>query len=484
LPFNLPKTTELFLLMKIWSPLSTALLLGLLFALPGRAQEAAPAPLKLEQAIELALANYPALRLARAQKLAAEANIELSRTSLLPRADLLAQENRATRNNVFGLLLPQSTLPSISGPDLGARTLESAWGSAAGLLVSWEPFDFGLRQAQIDLAKAQTKQAEASENVTKLDVTFAAAEAFLAALAHEQAVRASQANVDRLETFGKAVIALVNNQLRPGVEASRTEVELVAAKNQLIQLQQNAELARIALSEAIGQPGLVAKLDPGPLLEFTPNTPAPPAVNTFAAHPLFLAQTAAIDVVKARQTTLDKSFFPRFNWQTAVFGRGTGARLDGTFREARGFYPDTFNYATGFTMTFTVSDWFGLKAKRRVERFNLQAEEARLAQVTNTLKTQEARARTLIETARKLADNAPAQVNAATETLTRSKVRYEYGLTTITEVAEAQRLLAQAEIDEAVARLGVWRAYLVAAKLQGELKSFLDQMTSVSAERK
>ena len=313
-------------------------------------------------------------------------------------------------------------------------------------------------------------------------VTFAAAEAFLAALAHEQAVRAAQANVDRLETFGKAVYALVNNQLRPGVEASRADVELVAAKNQLIQLQQQAELARIALAEAIGQPGTIAKLDPGPLLEYAPPAPAP--VNTFNTHPLFLTQSAAIAVVKARQTTLDKAFFPRFNWQTAVFGRGTGAQLDGTFREGRGLYPDTFNYATGFTVTFTPSDWFGLKAKRRIERFNLQAEEARLAQVTNTLKTQEARARALIETARKLADNAPAQVNAATETLTRSKVRYEYGLTTIPEVADAQRLLAQAEIDEAVARLGVWRAYLVAAKLQGELKPFLDQMSSVQAERK
>ncbi|MBI3423883.1 MAG: TolC family protein [Acidobacteria bacterium] len=470
--------------MKPLLSLCCALTCCLLLAPVCLAQEQAQPPLKLEQAIELALANYPALRIARAQKLAAEANIELSRTSLLPRAELLAQENRASRNNVFGLLLPQSTLPSISGPVLNNTSQTSAWGSAAGLLVAWEPFDFGLRQAQIDLAKAQTKQAGASENVTKLDVTFAAAEAFLAALAHEQAVRAAQANVDRLETFGKAVYALVNNQLRPGVEASRAEVELVAAKNQLIQLQQNAELARIALADAIGQPGTIARLDPGPLLEYTPNAPALPAVNTFATHPLLLAQSATIDVVKARQTTLDKSFFPRFNWQTAVFGRGTGARLDGTFREARGFYPDTFNYATGFTVTFTVSDWFGLKAKRRVERFNLQAEEARLAQVTNTLKTQEARARALIEAAYKLAENTPAQVNAASETLTRSKVRYEYGLTTITEVAEAQRLLAQAEIDEAVARLGVWRAYLVAAKLQGELKPFLDQMTSVSAERK
>ncbi len=455
-----------------------------LVSLPGQAQEATPETLSLAQAVESALKNYPALRAAQAQTQAVNAGVELARTSYLPRADLLWQENRATRNNVFGLLLPQSTLPSISGPVLNETTQASAWGSASGLLFSWEPFDFGLRKAQVELARKQGQQAEAGENVSKLDVTFAAAEAFLSAIANEQAVRAAQANVDRLETFGQAVLALVNNQLRPGVEASRADADLVVAKNQLIQLQQNAELARIALSEAIGQPGASFRLDPGPLLEYPPNAPAPLPVNHLAAHPLMLAQTAVIEVVKARQETLNKSFFPRFNWQTALYGRGSGARLDGTFNNARGFYPDTFNWATGFTMTFAVSDWFGLKARRRIERFNLQAEQARLEQVNNTLKTQEARARTLIEAARKVAENMPAQVNAASQTLTRAKVRYEYGLTNIAEVAEAQRLLAQAEIDDAVARLGVWRAWLVAAKLQGELKPFLDQVTSVQAEHR
>ncbi|MBL8190439.1 MAG: TolC family protein, partial [Acidobacteria bacterium] len=65
------------------------------------------------------------------------------------------------------------------------------------------------------------------------------------------------------------------------------------------------------------------------------------------------------------------------------------------------------------------------------------------------------------------------QVKAAQETLTRAKVRYEYGLTTIVEVADAQRLVAQAEIESAVARLAVWRAMLAAAKLQGDLTAFL-----------
>ena len=43
----------------------------------------------------------------------------------------------------------------------------------------------------------------------------------------------------------------------------------------------------------------------------------------------------------------------------------------------------------------------------------------------------------------------------------------------MTEVADAQRLLAQAEIDDRVARLNIWRALLLAAKIQGDLKPFL-----------
>ncbi|MDQ3009668.1 MAG: TolC family protein [Acidobacteriota bacterium] len=451
------------------------LLIGM-FSFPhaGLSQEPPRQTLTIEQAVELSLKNYPAIRAAKAQSQSAEAGIELARTTFLPRADLVWQQNRATRNNVFGLLLPQSTLPSISGPDLGARTLESAWGSAGGLLFSWEPFDFGLRKANVDLAKAQSKQASANEAVTRLDVSAAAADAFLTLLAAEQTVRATEASVERADTLTKAVRVLVENQLRPGVDSSRAEAELAGANNQLIQAQQTAELARANLAEAVGQGGTNLTINAGPLLELPPATP-PPTIN-FSLHPLALSQTAAIDVVKSREKALAHSWVPRFNWQTAVYGRGTGARLDGTFDNGRGFYPDTFNWATGVTITFPAFDFFGIRARRKAEASNAAAEQARYDQVVNTLKTQEARARILIESARKIAANNEIQLKAAQETLTRAKVRYEYGLTNIVEVADAQRLVAQAEIDAAVAKLAVWRAMLIQARLQGDLKPFLEKV--------
>lgn len=454
-------------------PALLPLILLSIFSSSGFAQDSPPHALTLEQAVQLALKNYPAIRAAKAQSESAEAGIESAKTSLLPRADLLWQQNRATRNNVFGLLLPQSTIPSISGPVLNNTTLESAWGSAGGLLLSWEPFDFGLRKAGIDLAKAQSKQASATEAVTQLDVSAAAADAFLTLLAAEQTVRAARANVERTETFSNAVAVLVTNQLRPGVDSSRAEAELAAAKNQLILAEQTAELARANLAEAIGQAGTSISIESGKLLELPP-TAAPASLN-FSLHPLAMVQTAAIDAAKAREKVLERSWVPRFNWQSAAYGRGTSARLDGTFDNGKGFYPDTFNWATGLTVSFPVMDFFGIRARRKAEASNLQAEQARYDQVINTLKAQDTRARILIESARKIAANTAVQVKAAEETLTRAKVRYEYGLTNIVEVADAQRLVAQAEMDAAVAKLAVWRALLAAAKLQGDLKPFLQQ---------
>src|SRR5271155_5356177 len=100
---------------------------------------APPAGLTLGQAVEDALKNYPLIRISQEQINAAAAGIQLARTAYLPRIDMLAQANRTTRNNVFGLLLPQNVIPSISGPVLGTNNLGTAWGSGIGTLVTWEP---------------------------------------------------------------------------------------------------------------------------------------------------------------------------------------------------------------------------------------------------------------------------------------------------------------------------------------------------------
>ena len=54
-----------------------------------------------------------------------------------------------------------------------------------------------------------------------------------------------------------------------------------------------------------------------------------------------------------------------------------------------------------------------------------------------------------------------------------ARARYESGLANLTELADAQRLLTNAEIDDSLARLQIWRARLAVAAAAGDLQPFL-----------
>src|SRR5947207_12114234 len=113
------------------------------------AQAAPASPLTLNDAVQLALEHYPAIKASHASVQAAEEGVGVARTAYLPRLDLLWQENRATHNNVFGMLLPQAVIPPLSGPVLGTRSFDTVWGSAAGAVLSWDAIDSGQRRAAV-----------------------------------------------------------------------------------------------------------------------------------------------------------------------------------------------------------------------------------------------------------------------------------------------------------------------------------------------
>ena len=449
-------------------------LIGGLAPVSAAAQGPGGGPLTLNNAIQLALKNYPAIKESRARAQAADESIGVARTAYLPRLDLVWQENRATTNNVFGLLLPQSVIPTISGPVLGTRSLgDSVWGSAAGVLLSWDAVDFGQRKAAVDVARAQTSLAKNQAALTDLDVAAAAADAYLTVLAADEGVRATRANVERLQVFFGNVRTLVDNQLRPGADQSRAEAELAVARNQVSQAVQIADIARASLAEAIGSAGASLELAAGSLAAAPQLTIAPLDVKS---HPAARVSQAAVDVVRARERTLDRAYYPKITLQSAFAGRGSGADVPGVASLGNGLWLQVPNWAIGASVTFPAFELFSINARKRVEAQNELAETARYDRTTQAITTQDAKARALITAATEIARNTPIERQAATAGESQARARYQNGLANVTEVAEAQRLLAQAEVDDAVARLGVWRALLASAQAHGDLAPFLDKI--------
>jgi len=446
---------------------------AILALMPLLCAPAAYPQITLEQAVQEAAAKYPAVRASLEQVSAAAAAVEVARDAYLPHADVGSQLNRATHNNVFGVLFSQSGLiPGMSGPVLNTNSMESVWGTAVGTLVQWEPFDFGLRSAGVEAARVARDRATAQVAVTRLAQT-AAADAYLSILAAQQTVTAARAGVDRARVLNDVVSALVKNELRPGAEASRTAAELALAETQLIRAEQAVEVGRAALSQVLGIPPAQISVQSGKLLDLPPESaglatvesPRPPE-----QHPAAAAQKGVVAEVQAREKTLDRSWYPRFNLEAGLWARGTGVRSNGSVGgAAAGLGPNIQDWAIGFSVMFPLFDLPSIKARQEVERYHERAERARYDQVLQDLNGQVARARALLAGARRVAAHTPVLLKAASDTEQQATARYKAGLNTIVEVADAQRLRTQAEIDDALARLSVWRALLALAAAQGDL---------------
>jgi outer membrane protein TolC len=423
-------------------------------------------------AVNYALEHYPAVRASLEQVSAAHANVSFARTQYLPQLNGVYQISRATQNQVDGIWLPTPITPSVEGP-ISPSSGRSFWGSQAAALFSWEPLDFGLRSARVGQARSGEDKSQADLALTELQVATAVGNYFLLTMANQQAIVAAQANVDRWQTFNKSIHVLVDNQLRPGVDVSRADAELARARIQLYQAQQAARVALDTLASLMGMAGSEIQLDGGHLLDLPQTTSL---VETLvSSHPLARDQMASVRQVQAEEKILERNDYPRLLVQAEGLARGSEVPNNGSIAgNWNGAAPARGNWVTGITILFP--DVFGFKARstqEQISKANERTQQAHYDQTIQDLTGQIRAARDQLKGAELMAQETPTELAAARQSETQSRTRYQSGLTTIVEVAESENLLAQAEMDDALARLNVWRGLFGVAYAHGNLQGFL-----------
>jgi outer membrane protein len=458
--------------------------LSALHAAGGKAQQTASPPVQqftVPEAVDYALKNYPAVRAAMEQYNAAKAGVGLAKTSYLPRLDGVWQGDRGSRESVLGVLLPQS--PNILTGTQGGVTPHSNrpfWTSGAGALLSWEPFDFGYRGAQVRSAQATEARVAAQVTLTRLGVATAAADASLALLADEQRVQAMAADVSRREVFARSVHALVDAHLRPGADASRADAELAAARTRWILAQEDNEVGGVALAQLLGLAGTRVVIDPGPLLQVPPEVKETetPVVN----HPAAQVEQGRVQEEKSRIRVLNRGYAPHFTTEGLLSARGSGEESTGNVQPgASGLGFSAYNWEAGLTVQMDLTSIFAIHERKRVEASNLRRDEALYAQTLQNLTAQQLTATAQLEGARRVAQNTPIELASSRQSELQAAARFRAGLGTIVDVAEAQSLLAQAEMDDSLARLRIWRALAELAAANGDLTPFLDAAKSTTS---
>jgi outer membrane protein len=219
-------------------------------AAPGNAHAQGSSPerplLTLEEAVAAARAHHPELRRARAEVDAAEARSAQARAPLRPQLRAGA-----------GYQLSVSDSPGVDLLDGVAveRGADLRHSLLFGITASQLLWDFGgtlsSRRAARSLAEAQAESAEAS----LLDVVLGARLAYFTAGAARALVEVASETLANQQSHHARIQAFVEAELRPAIELAQARADLANARLNLIQAENDYDLARVELNRAMGLGG-------------------------------------------------------------------------------------------------------------------------------------------------------------------------------------------------------------------------------------
>ena len=452
-----------------------AILVGTLVASPGHALadeagEPTARPYSLEQAVTDALATHPRLRASVAEEAVADARVDEAKTARLPDVGVSAQLNRSTGNTVPGAFFLTTGFAPIAGPTRGKSLDDGVWQTGASLWATWDVLSLTRQAAAIDVALASRVEASAATSARRLDVAYRAADAYIVLLEAQEAVRGARVSIDRARVLATVTRSLVDQSLRPGADAARAEAELASAQTSLARAEQARDVRRALLAEAVGNPALLVEAAPAGLLAPIDGVAARASAPS-SSHPDIAQSNAAVTRATEAQHLVSVEYLPRVDLVAALWTRGSGLFQS----PAAGLVPDTANWAAGATVTWSFLDIPTIRARARSAAASHGVAVARRDEVYVAVAGQLATSTAVLRGSLKVAKQTPATLASARAAEQQAAARFKTGLTPVVDVADAERLLAQAEVDDAVARLEVRRALLLLARASGDLGPFMAQ---------
>ena len=342
---------------------------------------------------------------------------------------------------------------------------EEVNGAAAGLAgarsMSWrwsEPFAFGPQSPATRGAQAALARARADEQLARFNAQVEAAAAFLAVVHAEDALTAATADSERRAVAAR--IAWARTEGRRGRVAEATtqaEAERVAADQRVVLARQTLAVAQAELGRATGAGTPVTAVASLPRLAAVSS--GSPGQST-TLHPSLQVYLASVEGARAQPTWLNYVLWPQARILPILSARG----------------------GVGLLAVFPIGlDWTTPLVMERADRAAARAAMARLDDAQLALASQRQIASAMMQAAGVTAVNTPAQVTAAQRTASQALVGFEAGRGRFVDLADAQALLAQAELQDADARANVWRALLDEAVARGDLAPLIARASSVAA---
>jgi outer membrane protein len=223
--------------------------LGVGLAAGDAARAADDGVLTLAEALRLAHANHPQLKVARAQTEVSAARVEVTKAPLLPQVSGSAWYQRAGGNvktaTVGGTTDPGSN-PSTAATNLGSNRY--TLGLSANQLI----YDFGQTTGKWDAAKATLRSQEQNEREFVVQVAFNLRSAYYAAAAARALVKVADETLRNQELHLRQIQGFVEAGTRPEIDLAQARTDRANARVQLINAQVAYDADKALLNQAMG----------------------------------------------------------------------------------------------------------------------------------------------------------------------------------------------------------------------------------------
>lgn len=453
--------------MGLW--LAAALVLG---AGGGGAGETPQRRVTLGEALDYARAHQPTLQAARARAEAARRDVDAARAAWLPSVGALAELVGGTANNSTATVLANG---AVDLPRVGSTRVAATpdWAPAASTLLAvglrQQLWDFGRTGANVAQARAAAELEEARSRGAGLDVELAVPGAFFSVRAAAEVLEASRQAAARATAHRNFAQSAVKAQLRPPIELTRAEADLARAEVAELRAEGMLRSAQVALASAVGVPEPSLDAVDGEDAALPPLLDAAQArERALAQDPLLQQAKAAADLQHARVDLLDAQSRPSLFLTAAVSGRNGGAApSSGAEPWGAGLVPLVPNYSAGLVVSWPLFDGV-TRARAESARAFADAADADVAVVRDRASQVVLLA---VERAR-LADGSmdalARAADAARANAAQAEARFGAGLGTSLELADAETLRTEADINLALGRFEARIARYALARAMGE----------------
>jgi len=398
----------------------------------------APMRLSLEQAVALALKQNPTEQIGRISAAESVQDKNITRSALLPQADLRASEslNRINLQAEFGgkPLIPAASgflLPNHIGP-YQIISAGPTFGTEIFNLALWKHYQ---------ASRANVNASNADSLSTREQVILLVVSQYIATLRAVANVEASRSRVELAQALYDQAADLQKQGVGTGIDTLRANVELQNEKQVLIQAEDDRDASLFGLSRLLN-------LDPRQKIELadslgffdTPQPDVNPSID------------AALATREEWKSILQREKIAQLEKRAAQYERLPTLRADGNWYYL-GTKPDngipTYQYAASFDMPLFTSG--RIKAEVTKSNLELQKLEQQKDDLRNQIALEVKTSLLNLQSARNEVQVADLGVVLAKQEVDQARDRFSAGVANNIEVITAQDSLSRANDNQIAA---------------------------------